>query len=223
MRRLSPNRALRNFEGQILRSGALVEEAALWPDSHYPLVPLLIEFAGTDGLAANGKPARGHNRARDIRILWRFDRERGAWDEVARITSEGSHWSADLAPIVERELALPDMYAPRDDVEDAREEVGRLAALIDGALDGVDRRGQETRACVSFRRGRRALRGNHARSGGRVRAAVCASGVGAPKARSRGLKTHSRRAPGLRRISAASAFAFSLDLSSSSPCGLAVR
>ena len=88
MRRLSPNRALRNFEGQLLRSGALVEDSALWPDAHYPLVPLLIEFAGTDGLAANGKPARGHNRARDIRILWRFDRERGEWDEVTRITSE---------------------------------------------------------------------------------------------------------------------------------------
>lgn len=143
VRRLSPNRALRNFEGQLLRSGALVEEAALWPDAHYPLVPLLIEFAGTDGLAANGKPARGHNRARDLRILWRFDRARGEWDEVTRITSEGSHWYADLAPIVERELGLPDMYAPRDDVEDAREEVGRLAALIDGALDELTEGGRE--------------------------------------------------------------------------------
>ena len=130
---------MRNFEGQLLRAGALVEESALWPDSHYPLVPLLIEFAGTDGLAANGKPARGHNRARDIRILWRFDRERGAWDEVTRITSEGSHWYADLAPIVEREL----VPAPVDHVEDGREVAGRLAALIDGALAELTEEGRE--------------------------------------------------------------------------------
>lgn len=138
VRRISPNRALRNFEGQILRAGALVEESALWPDAHYPRVPLLIEFAGTDGLAANGKPARGHNRARDIRILWRFDRERRAWDEIARIASEGSHWYADLAPIVERELVPADV----DHVEDARAIAGRLAALIDGALAELTEEGR---------------------------------------------------------------------------------
>jgi hypothetical protein len=139
VRRLSPNRALRNFEGQLLRTGALIDDAALWPDSHYPLVPLLIEFAGTDGLAANGKPARGHNRARDIRILWRFDRARGEWDEVTRITSDGSHWYADLAPIVEREL----IEAPRDHAGEARAAAGRLAALIDGALDQLTEEGRE--------------------------------------------------------------------------------
>jgi hypothetical protein len=142
VRRLSPNRALRNFEGQLLRSGALVEESALWPDRSYPLVPLLIEFAGTDGLAANGKPARGHNRARDIRILWRFDRERSEWDEVARIKSEGSHWYADLAPIVEREL-VPSVVGHVDCVNDARAVAGRLAALIDGALDELTEEGRE--------------------------------------------------------------------------------
>jgi hypothetical protein len=139
VRRLSPNRALRNFEGQLFRSGARVEESALWPDPHYPLVPLLIEFAGTDGLAANGKPARGHNRARDIRILWRFDRVRGEWDEVTRITSDGSHWYADLAPIVEREL----VPAVVDHAGEARTVAGRLAALIDGALDQLTEEGRE--------------------------------------------------------------------------------
>jgi hypothetical protein len=139
VRRLSPNRALRNFEGKLLRAGAFVEESALWPDRHYPLVPLLIEFAGTDGLAANGKPARGHNRARDIRILWRFDRARAEWDEVARIMSDGSHWYADLAPIVEREL----VPAAVDCVGEARAAAGRLAALIDGALDQLTEEGRE--------------------------------------------------------------------------------
>jgi hypothetical protein len=139
VRRLSPNRALRNFEGQLVRSGALVEESALWPDPHFPLVPLLIEFAGTDGIAANGKPARGHNRARDIRILWRFDRARQAWDEVVRITSDGSHWYADLAPIVEREL----VPAAVDNVAEARAAIGRLVALIDGELDALAEEGRE--------------------------------------------------------------------------------
>jgi hypothetical protein len=139
VRRLSPKRALRNFEGQLLRPGALVEEAALWPDSHYPLVPLVIEYAGTDGIAANGKPARGHNRARDIRVLWRFDRGRAQWDEVARIASEGSHWYAMLAPLVEREL----VPAAIDHAQDAREAAGRLAALIDGALAELSEEARE--------------------------------------------------------------------------------
>ncbi len=137
--RVGRNRALRNFEGRLFRAGALVEESALWPTPHYPRIPLLIEFAGTDGLAANGKPAHGHNRARDIRILWRFDRERGEWDEVARIASAGSHWYADLAPIVERELVAPDV----DDVGEARSAAGRLAALIDGALNELTDEGRE--------------------------------------------------------------------------------
>jgi hypothetical protein len=137
--RLGRNRALRNFEGRLFRCGALVEESALWPAPHYPRVPLLVEYAGTDGLDANGKPARGHNRARDIRILWRYDRERGEWDELARILSEGSHWYADLAPIVERELIAPDI----DHVSEARGAAGRLAALIDGTLAELTDEGRE--------------------------------------------------------------------------------
>jgi hypothetical protein len=137
--RLGRNRALRNFEGRLFRCGALVEESALWPAPHYPRVPLLIEYAGRESAAANAKPARGHNRARDIRILWRYDRERGEWDELARILSEGSHWYADLAPIVERELVPPDI----DHVSEARAAAGRLAALIDTELGALASEGRE--------------------------------------------------------------------------------
>lgn len=139
--------------GRLFRAGALVDQSELWPTRSYPLVPLLVEFAGTDGLAANGKPARGHNRARDVRVLWRFDRdsksgEPGAWDEIARVTSEGSHWYADLAPIVERELVAPAI----DGMIEAREAAGRLAALIDGALDELTDEGRERAIALLYDR-----------------------------------------------------------------------
>jgi hypothetical protein len=127
--RPSPRRKL--FEGVFLRTGSLVDEAALRPSPHYPEIPLLIEFAGNDG------SGRGHNRSRDIHVLWRFIG--GAWEEIARTLSQGSEWFDHLAPIVRRELVRPAV----DHVAEARAAAGRLAALIDGELSQLAEEGRE--------------------------------------------------------------------------------
>lgn len=125
------SKALRVFKGRLFQTGAYVEESALWPTPHYPRAPLLIEYAGRTGRDAGGRPARGHNRARDLYILWRFDAARREWDELARTSSEGPEWYEYFAPIVQQEIIPPDV----DHVAEARAATGRLAALIDGELD----------------------------------------------------------------------------------------
>jgi hypothetical protein len=128
---LRPAPRLRIFEGTFLKTGSMVEETALRPSPHYPEIPLVLEFAGTDG------SGRGHNRSRDIHVLWRY--VAGEWEEIARTLSEGSEWFDHLAPIVRRELVRPAV----DHVAEARAAAGRLAALIDGELSGLAEEGRE--------------------------------------------------------------------------------
>ncbi len=128
---LRPSPRLKIFEGVFLRTGSVIEQAALRPTPHYPEIPLLIEFAGRDG------GGRGHNRSRDIHVLWRF--VAGEWEEIARILSQGSEWFDHLAPIVRRELVRPAV----DHVAEARAASGRLAALIDGELSQLTEEGRE--------------------------------------------------------------------------------
>jgi hypothetical protein len=123
---------LKIFEGVLLKTGRAVEESALRPTPHYPEIPLLIEFAGNDG------SGRGHNRSRDIHILWRY--AGGEWEEIARSLSQGSEWFDHLAPIVRRELVRPTGV---DHVGEARAAAGRLAALIDGELSQLAEEGRE--------------------------------------------------------------------------------
>jgi hypothetical protein len=122
------------FDGPLLRAGAFVEESALWPTPDYPLIPLLIEYAGSDGSGL------GHNRSRDVHVLWRYVRARQDFEEVARVASHGAEWVYDLRPIVERELVRPAI----DDNARGRAAASRLAALIDGALDELEDAGRES-------------------------------------------------------------------------------
>lgn len=132
-------KALRIFKGRLFRTGAYVEESELWPTPHYPRAPLLVEYAGRTGRDANGRRAAGHNRSRDLYVLWRFDAARREWDEVARVETEGPEWFEYFAPIVAREIIPPDV----DHVAEARAATGRLAALIDGELDELADEGRD--------------------------------------------------------------------------------
>jgi hypothetical protein len=133
------SRSLHFFEGCFLRPGAAVEYAALWPTHHYPVTPLVVEYAGSTGLDARNRPARGHNRARDLYILWRFNLVSREWEEIARAISEGPEWYEYFRPIVDREI----IRRPVDHVAEARAAAGRLAALIDGELNQLADEGRE--------------------------------------------------------------------------------
>lgn len=136
IRRISPqsSRGLRLFEGTHFKTGAHVDESELRPTPRYPLVPLLIEFAGTTGLDPFGRAARGHNRATDLHILWRYDARLRDWQEIARTVSAGAEWFMHLEPIVRRELVRP----PSNYIEEARTASARLVATLDRELYELD-------------------------------------------------------------------------------------
>jgi hypothetical protein len=127
------------FDGPLFRPGSWIEESQLWPTPHSPVYPLLLEWASTTGLQANGKPARGHNRSQDVHVLWRYDRPARQFCEIIRILSEGPEWYESIAPIVARWIVRP----PIDHVAEARTATGRLAALMDGVLAELTDEGRE--------------------------------------------------------------------------------
>jgi hypothetical protein len=89
------------FEGVILKPGKLIEERELWPDDTYPKKPLLIEYAGIDVVARRG------GRSTHLYILWRYDRDRAAWRELARASAIGAEWVEYIKPVAMRELDDP--------------------------------------------------------------------------------------------------------------------
>lgn len=136
--RKSRSKALRVFDGRLFQPGQRIDESELWPTPHYPRTPLLVEYAGPTGFDARGRRARGHNRSRDLYILWRFDAARREWQEIARAIADGPEWFEYFRPIVEREIIPPDI----DHVAEARAAIGTLAALIDGTLNQLANEGR---------------------------------------------------------------------------------
>jgi hypothetical protein len=130
VRRLPKRGAI--FPGRFFRAGSRVEETELRPSAAWPEIPLLIEFAGNDGAG------HGWNRAPDVHILWRYDRGRREFEEIARVRSHGAEWFHHLAPIVDREIRRPDP----DHVEEARAASLRLVAALDLELDELADEGQ---------------------------------------------------------------------------------
>lgn len=133
-------------EGTHFRPGAIVEEEDLRPTPEWPAVPLLIEFAGTTGVDAEGRAARGHNRSLDVHILWRFGS--GGWFELARSESAGAEWRDHFADLIARELARFRADNPLDHVAAARAVTGRICAAIDLELGQLEEEGR--RQAVSF-------------------------------------------------------------------------
>jgi hypothetical protein len=89
LERVLPHARHGGFEGRVLKAGSNVDPALL------PEPCLLLECAPTGG--------RGHN-ARWTWILWKLDRSRLTWREVARSDAEGDTWTIALRPIALYEL-----------------------------------------------------------------------------------------------------------------------
>ena len=122
------------FDGRVyFRTGSRIEENELRPTPEYPAVPLLLEYAGND------RKGWGHNRSRDIRVLWRWNEARREWDELARILTQGTEWFHHLAPLVRRELA--EQNAGRPPVspgEVGRTVTARVLAFLDAEMSPLD-------------------------------------------------------------------------------------
>lgn len=124
-----PHRPYLPFAGPMFRCGALIDEQRLAPDR----AALLIEFAGSD------YSGRGHNRSNDIHVLWRYDRAKGSWIELARTLSQGREWTYRLMPIIEREFKAPAInYAEVADRVSAR-----VLGVLDEELDELPDEGRE--------------------------------------------------------------------------------
>jgi hypothetical protein len=135
------------IDGPFFRTGARVEETALWPSPAYPEVPLLLEFAGRD--RGEGRNARGHNRAPDIHLLWRYDRARREFDEIASARSYGAEWFHHLAPIIRRHIIRP----PANHAEAekaARGASARVLAALEGELDQLEDEGRDSAIALLY-------------------------------------------------------------------------
>jgi len=118
------------FEGCLLRPASLVREAAL-PD---PAV--LLECAG---------PVRrgsGHRRAPSLYVLWRFDRRRGEWCELARTQAEAWEWAVDLRGPAMRALGQVQARAAAVQVRDLEARLERFGCVLDEELAGLPHRQQ---------------------------------------------------------------------------------
>lgn len=111
------------FHGRLVRCGRLVREAELWPAPEYPAAPILLESAG---IALAGW---GHRRSQKLYILWRYERDTGAWREIARVVSATADWVWEMAPIARQ--AIEEQRAPRPAMEPAAVRVSACQALED--------------------------------------------------------------------------------------------
>ncbi len=127
IRRVKSRPGLLVFDGRWFRTGRAVEESELRPSPDYPAVPVLLEYAGSDG------SGRGHRRSRDVHILWRYDPGSHEWLELARALSTGAEWVGYLAPIVRDALRRP----PAEEAEEARRATERVMAVLDDELDAL--------------------------------------------------------------------------------------
>lgn len=115
------------FEGKLLRCGDLVEESELRPDEDYPVVPLLLEFAGRDVVG------RGHNRSSWLYVLWRYEVYAHTWREVARASAVGAEWVENF-----RAMALIEMSRKRAEPVDVATRVsGRVLVMLDSEMDSL--------------------------------------------------------------------------------------
>jgi hypothetical protein len=127
--RVWPRRTFAAFDGKFFKPGAKIEEADLWPTPEYPAVPLLLEYAGSD------RTGRGHRRANDIYLLWRYERETGEWVALLRYTGQGTEW---IAPIKRRALAELARTEPPISCTHASDVCVRVLAALDHELELLD-------------------------------------------------------------------------------------
>ncbi len=108
------------FQGWFLRPGGMIDIREL------PEPAILLEGAGN---------VRVGPRARDWKasyLLWRFDRERGEWEEVARALGSSTEWTLDLAPIARRLLSPVEVVPNVDEIAE------RLRKMIDAEFEPLE-------------------------------------------------------------------------------------
>jgi hypothetical protein len=138
--RVYPRRmAFNAFEGTLLKPGALIDEAELWPTPDYPVIPLLLEYAGNDS------SGWGHRRSKDIYLLWRYDCARHEWIELVRCVSEATEWLDHLRPVALMQLAR---NAPPADPSSAASISARIIGALDQELERLD--GEDRHLVMSF-------------------------------------------------------------------------
>jgi hypothetical protein len=128
IRRIYPQRAFAAFKGRYFKCGKQIDTAELWPDSGYPAVPLLLEYAGND------KTGWGHRRSNDIYLLWRYDMARNEFVEVARFSGDGRDAISHMKFVAFREIrrgCVPDPALARKVAE-------RVLTLLDDEVDCLE-------------------------------------------------------------------------------------
>jgi hypothetical protein len=100
------NRTAIAFDGKHFRCGIAIDDSELWPNDEYPQTPLLLEYAGLDYRAPLERLASGFGGKRRplVHILWRWERDRGEWRELARVSSVDNDWVAHFVAIARVEI-----------------------------------------------------------------------------------------------------------------------
>lgn len=107
IRRVSDNPTAIAFDGKHFRCGSAIDDAELWPDEEWPVTPLLLEYAGLDHDAPLQRLASGYGGKRRpaMHVLWRYERDRRGWRQLARASSVDNDWVPHFVAIARLELA----------------------------------------------------------------------------------------------------------------------
>lgn len=111
------------FDGKVYPPGAHI------PLDDLPDRALALECAGGIG------PGWGHKRRDLLYILWKYDRARREWRDVAQARSINAEWAMALRPIAARELSDPEERALAIDADGVAE---RVMHLLDAELEDAD-------------------------------------------------------------------------------------
>ncbi len=106
IRRVCDNPTAAAFDGKRFRAGAAIDDSELSPGDEWPSTPLALEYAGLDYSAPLQRLASGFGGKRRplIHVLWRYERDRGEWRELARASSVDNEWVAHFIAIARVEL-----------------------------------------------------------------------------------------------------------------------
>ena len=108
------------FHGKICKPGARIAESELWPSEEYPARPVLLEYVA----------AAGRNLDGALYVLWIYDRDSHAWNELGRASGISTEWVITLQPLAMTALT-PRKPRHRADVTAI---ASRIVSYLDGEL-----------------------------------------------------------------------------------------
>jgi|SRR5215831_12299996 len=132
IRRIMPSEGFSFLQGRFFRPGRRVDLAELWPTPDYPIVPLVVEFAGRI------RPDDGRRPFPDLHVLWRYNAQRNDWEERIRFIDSGPQWLYDLREILRDEMRRP----PIDHAGLAHEAITRVLRVMEGELGELEDEGR---------------------------------------------------------------------------------